>query len=119
MIDIAKIKKGDKVHYLPSHYRNSVPIFEKDGIGIVGYEDKWENGIVKEVLWLSREYYEKYPEEKYNVTYSEEVQEKFREAIKILRKAHIYVQRIDWYLSGDDGEDNFLSRLKEELEECK
>lgn len=49
MIDIAKIKKGDKVHYLPSHYRNSVPIFEEDGLGIDGYADKWENGIVKEV----------------------------------------------------------------------
>lgn len=37
MIDVAKIKKGDKVHYLPSHYRNSVPIFEEDGLGIDGY----------------------------------------------------------------------------------
>ena len=33
MIDIAKVKVGDKVHYQPSFYP----------------EDKWDNGIVKEV----------------------------------------------------------------------
>ena len=33
MIDISKIKVGDKVYYQPKHYG----------------EDKWENGIVKEV----------------------------------------------------------------------
>lgn len=37
------------MYYRPSHYRNSVPIFEEDGLGIDGYADKWENGIVKEV----------------------------------------------------------------------
>lgn len=31
MLDIAKLKIGDKVHYQPSHYG----------------EDKWENGLVK------------------------------------------------------------------------
>jgi len=56
MIDIAKIKKGDKVHYLPSHYRNTVPIFDEDGITILDYEHKWENGIVKEVPdWTTEE----------------------------------------------------------------
>lgn len=34
-------------------------------------------------------------------------------------KAAIYVQRIDWLLSDDDGEDNFHERLKEELDALK
>jgi hypothetical protein len=33
--------------------------------------------------------------------------------------AEIYAQRIDWLLSGDDGEDSFRKRLKEDLERLK
>jgi hypothetical protein len=33
--------------------------------------------------------------------------------------AQIYTQRIDWLVSGDDGEDSFRERLKEDLEEYK
>jgi hypothetical protein len=33
--------------------------------------------------------------------------------------AEIYAQRIDWLLSGDDGEDSFRERLKEDLEKLK
>jgi hypothetical protein len=41
----------------------------------------------------------------------------FRYAIKMLKIARIYAQRIDWLLSADDGEDSFHKRLKHELEE--
>lgn len=34
MVDIAKLKVGDKVYYQPSHYKE---------------EDRYENGIVKEI----------------------------------------------------------------------
>ena len=40
----------------------------------------------------------------------------FRYAIKMLNIGRIYAQRIDWLLSGDDGEDSFHERLKHELE---
>jgi len=36
-------------------------------------------------------------------------------AIYHLKRAHLYTQRIDWYLSGDDGENSFYERLEEEL----
>lgn len=62
-------------------------------------------------------FYEKYPEERYNRIESEEVQEKMREAIKALKVAYIYAQRVDWYLSGDDGEESFLSRLEQQLKD--
>jgi hypothetical protein len=48
--------------------------------------------------------------------YNKEVIEKFQEAVKILKTGEIYTQRIDWLLSGDDGEESFLRRLKEDLE---
>ena len=49
--------------------------------------------------------------------YPEEVIEKFKEGIALLRIAAIYTQRIDWLLSGDDREETFLKRLKKDLEE--
>jgi len=48
--------------------------------------------------------------------YSPETIEEFKRALLILRQAHVYVQRIDWLVSGDDGEDSFHRRLKIELE---
>jgi hypothetical protein len=48
-----------------------------------------------------------------------EVLEEFKKGLEILKKAAIYTQRIDWLLSGDDGEDSFKRRLKEELDELE
>lgn len=36
--------------------------------------------------------------------------------IKLLLAAGIYLQRIDWLVSGDDGLDAFKQRLREDLE---
>lgn len=47
--------------------------------------------------------------------YPPEVIERFREAVTYLRLAELYAHRVDWLLSGDDGEDSFLRRLDEEL----
>lgn len=35
----------------------------------------------------------------------------------MLKRARVYAQRVDWLLSGDDNEESFHERLKEELEE--
>ena len=48
--------------------------------------------------------------------YPPEVIEKFKEAVSIIRKARIYMHRVDWLLSGDDGDDTFLERLKKDLD---
>jgi hypothetical protein len=48
-----------------------------------------------------------------------EVVEEFKKGLKILKTAAIYAQRIDWLLSGDDGEDSFKRRLKDELDELE
>jgi len=65
--------------------------------------------------YFDKDYYIKYPSEKFGYVYREDVQTIFKEAIEVLKKAEVYAQRIDWYLSGDDGEDSLISRLKDEL----
>ena len=41
----------------------------------------------------------------------------FEHGILLLEQAAIYAQRIDWLVSGDDGEGNFHRRLNEDLKE--
>ena len=47
--------------------------------------------------------------------FREETIEEFKKGIDYIKKAQIYAQRIDWLLSGDDGEDTFHKRLSEDL----
>ena len=65
--------------------------------------------------WIDPEWYTKYPEDKFHYQYPDEVIEKMKEAVKALHIAQEYAQRVDWLLSGDDGEESFLSRLEENL----
>lgn len=51
--------------------------------------------------------------------FSKETLDEFRKGLDILNKAYIYTQRIDWLLSGDDGEETFHQRLKEDLKNYK
>ena len=51
--------------------------------------------------------------------YSAETIEKFKIAVDTLEKAAIMAQRVDWLVSGDDGEDSFHRRWAEELKEIK
>lgn len=48
--------------------------------------------------------------------YKDEVVEKMKEGLDIIRKAYVYAQRIDYLLSGDDGEASFLRRLQKDLD---
>ena len=65
--------------------------------------------------WRDPDWYKKYPEDLFHYKYPDEVIEKMKEGIEVLKRAQIYAQRIDWLLSGDDGEESFLRRLEEEL----
>ena len=51
--------------------------------------------------------------------YTDETFLKFEEGLELIRKASIYTQRIDWLISGDDGEESFHERLKEDLQKLK
>jgi hypothetical protein len=65
------------------------------------------------------EWYEKYPEDLNHYKYPDHVIEQFKNAVNALRVAEIYAHRIDWLISGDDGEDTFIERLKEDLKKLE
>lgn len=47
--------------------------------------------------------------------YSYATVERFKVAVLVIKLASIYIHRIDWLLSGDDGEEDFSERLDEEI----
>ena len=51
--------------------------------------------------------------------YSSETIEQFKTGLKVLKAAAIFAQRIDWLVSGDDGEENFHKRLLSDLEKMR
>jgi hypothetical protein len=72
---------------------------------------------LKEESWRGEDWYKLYPEDLNHYKYPDEVIEKFKEAVRVLRMAQIYAHRVDWLLSDDDGEESFLRRLDEDLTE--
>ena len=54
-----------------------------------------------------------------NGCFSENTKEHFREAIATLRRASIYAYRTEWLFSGDDSEESFNERIKEDLKELE
>jgi len=78
-----------------------------------------KQGLPNEDWVYDREWLEKYPEDGFHYTHPEEIQQIFKDAILALKKASIYTQRIDWYLSGDDGEESLVERLNDELKELQ
>lgn len=55
----------------------------------------------------------------FSYDFSEDILNEFKKAVEYLRLAEIYVQRIDWLVSGDDGDESFRRRLKEDLSELQ
>lgn len=51
--------------------------------------------------------------------FSKETMLEITKGLIALRVAHIYAQRIDWLVSGDDGEDSFIRRLEGELKKLE
>lgn len=85
-----------------------------------GFSAVDKHGIKYEVNERNAEhYYDEDGKEIDYYDYEHETIEEFRKAIKVLREAAVYAQRIDWLLSCDDGEETFHKRLKEELGKLK
>jgi hypothetical protein len=49
--------------------------------------------------------------------FEQQVAKHLEDAIECLKKAYVYAHRVDRFLAGDDGNENFILRLKEELNE--
>ena len=80
------------------------------------YKERF-TGEVYEVVSYTYEEHE--PDENgeipYYPDYSEKTLQEFRRGVEILKKASVYAHRIDWLISGDDGESSFHERLEEDL----
>ena len=48
-----------------------------------------------------------------------ETYKQFKDAVRYLEIAYIYVHRVDWLVSGDDGEVEFHKRLAKDLKKLK
>jgi len=104
--------KFDYVQFrLPEVYETIQDYIDKNGKELTEQEmDELKKG------WYDPEWFEKYPDEKYHEKFTDETIERFREAVRIVKLAEIYIQRVDWFLSSDDGEESFHRRLKEDLD---
>jgi hypothetical protein len=78
--------------------------------GAFNYNDYHITGIADQIEEFIRD-----NEDRSEYRYSEATIQRFREAVKLLREAGVYVHRIDWLVSGDDGEDTFHKRLERDL----
>ena len=50
-------------------------------------------------------------------TYSNETIETMKKMLDTIKRAKIYLQRIEWLLSGDDGESDLIERTEEDLKD--
>lgn len=89
--------------------------------GRFGY-DQYKIGYIAEIIEREIENSGKKKDNKnfsfdddYYPEYKPETIDRFKEAIEYLKIAQIYAHRIDWFLSGDDGEESFHKRLIRDL----
>ena len=96
-----------KQHFIQEIYNEIDFIVEKNG------KEKTPEEINEE--WGDSNWYENSNEGKFYREFPVEIINEFKNAQKILKLAEIYTTRIDWLLSGDDNELDFLSKLKKQI----
>lgn len=75
---------------------------------------RWNSIRLEHVQKLINDHNESIPYE----NYSPETIEKIKSIIPTLKRAVIYLNRIDWLFAGDDGEESFKKRIDEDLKEA-
>ncbi len=104
---------GGTFDYSQFHIRNIADSIQQEIINS-GREKTAEE--LKDESWRDPAWYEKYPEDLKHYKYPADVIEQFKNAVRALRIAEVYAHRVDYLLAGDDGEESFLTRLKEDLD---
>lgn len=66
---------------------------------------------IEDVMYKNSETYE----DTYYNKFTEETLKEFTKAMALLKMAQVYVHRIDYLLSSDDGEETFHKRLADDL----
>ena len=94
----------------------------KPNVRILTHEEErilYEDAPTNTTYEIKKYSYEEYTEEGYFPEYAEATIKEFKKAIEIIKQAKVYIDRIDYLLAGDDSEEDFHKRLKEELNEIK
>jgi hypothetical protein len=101
---------GGEFNYLQCHINDIIEHIE---------QELNQQGKEKDISdsYLDSEYYKKYPEERFYPTHQHNVQIILKDSIEALKIAYVYAQRVDKYLSGDDGEESLIIRLEEDLKQ--
>lgn len=68
----------------------------------------------KEDLWMSKDFYESYPEERYYEKYSDETIRELKKMVSILRSCKESVDAADKLFASDHSEQTFLNKLNDE-----
>lgn len=63
--------------------------------------------------------YDDYPEGAYVQEFSQDAIGRMKEAYRKVREAAVYAERMDYLLSGDDGEEDCAERLEKDLKDLK
>lgn len=102
---------GGKFSYKQWHIDNIADQIEQEVIlsGKPIPKQKWS--------YYERQEFEETHKHPMNYAYPDSVLRRMEEAVYALRAAAIYAQRVDYLLSGDDGEESFEERLSKELSE--
>lgn len=109
-----RISRYDDREQLIRSLKRSGDIIEKDGKIYV--ENCNGPGLCEVVVYESES--EVWADGKWHFDVEDSsVLDDMKKGLVALKVAAIYAQRIDWLLSGDDGEESFKRRLKEELDE--
>jgi hypothetical protein len=108
-----RISRYDDREQLIRSLKRSGDIIEKDGKIYV--ENCNGPGLCEVVVYESES--EVWADGKWHFDVEDSsVLDDMKKGLVALKVAAIYAQRIDWLLSGDDGEESFKRRLKEELD---
>lgn len=102
---------GGKFSYKQWHIDNIANQIEQEVIlsGKPIPKQKWS--------YYERQEFEETHKHPMNYAYPDSILRRMEEAVYALRAAAIYAQRVDYLLSGDDGEESFEERLSKELSE--
>ena len=102
---------GGHFDYKQWHIENIADQIEQEVImsGKPIPEQKWS--------YYERQEYLETHQQPTNYAFPEQTLRRMEEAVYALRRASIYAQRTDYLICGDDGEESFERRLREELAE--
>ncbi|WP_455626352.1 hypothetical protein [Parabacteroides sp.] len=112
LIDKTIVKAGQK--YADQRFFDDGIIFQSTKQSMSDVPDEEQIPVLYSIHHC---YYDRYPDDADVLELSDETINAMKEAYRQIRIAEIYATRVDWMMSGDDSEECFRERIKEDLAE--